>query len=394
MAAVALEQETRSEPTLKPTEIPRPDVTLMPRPRRTGPRLDLLFLGDTYFGESYQAARQAKGEENVLETRGYDDAFTNLRAFLATSDLAIANLETPVTTATVSPFEGRKRYLHRADVAQAPLYLARNRVTAVSLANNHAFDFGSAGLEQTIAALDAHGVRWIGAGERGVGTGRPLLIEFGGDSRPLRIAIFAGYAAPPDNPMLAAGDCGVRPCLIDTDRIAADIAALRAGDPDMLVVAFPHWGLNYGWRSARQRTTGDRLLQAGVDLVLGHGAHRLQEIERRSGRWVVFGLGNFVYNSPGRYRRAGSPPFSLVARLVARPRPDRWSVSVRLYPIVSDNRLTDYRPRLATDAEFEQVRGVLAERRPHTSLSDGRDRHGRYLQLRILPGRNLRASDG
>jgi len=386
---VALAQDPGVSAALLP---PNPEIALMPRPRRTGPRIDLLFLGDTCFGETYQAARQARGEENVLETRGYDDAWTNLRGLLAGADFAIANLETPVTDAAAPPFAGGKRYLHRADVVQTPLHLARHQIGAVSLANNHAFDFGSAGLEQTRQALEGHGVRSIGAGEGDAG--RQLFIEIGGGSQPLRIAVFAGYAAPPDSPVLAAGDGGARPCRLDPARIAGDIAALRAGDPDLLAVAFPHWGPNYSWRSTRQRSIADRLLEAGVDLVLGHGTHCLQEIERRSGRWVVFGLGNFVFNSPGRYQRNGSPPFSLVARLVARPRPHGWSVSVRLYPIVSDNRLTDYRPRFVTDAEFDQVRGLLAERRPRAAASEGRDRHGRYLRLRVLPGRSVESSKG
>ena len=41
-------------------------IVLSPRPRGSGPRFDLLFLGDTSFGENYQAARERRGQENVL----------------------------------------------------------------------------------------------------------------------------------------------------------------------------------------------------------------------------------------------------------------------------------------------------------------------------------------
>jgi hypothetical protein len=44
-------------------------ITLCARERRSGPRFDLLFLGDTSFGESYQERREESGRENILKTR-------------------------------------------------------------------------------------------------------------------------------------------------------------------------------------------------------------------------------------------------------------------------------------------------------------------------------------
>ncbi|MCA8881314.1 MAG: CapA family protein [Rhodobacteraceae bacterium] len=381
----ALSSDSRSDP---PSATPaaasgdQPAAVLLPRPRRTGPRLDLLFLGDIDFGETYQAVRADKGEENVLTSRGYDDALANLRGLVSVADFAIANLETPVTGLAMPENSAEAHYQHRADPALAPLHLARNRVSAVSIANNHVLDCGIAGLEDTLRSLDAEGIHRFGAGRNADEAGRPLILELGGGTRPLRLAVFTGYAARPDSPALEPGD-GVRPSSLDPADVAARLATLRAKYPDLLAVAFPHWGPNYGWRSVRQRELAKGLLDAGIDLILGHGAHCLQEIHRRSGRWVVYGLGNFVFNSPGRYRRMKSPPFSLAARLVARPRPDGWLVTLRLYPIVSDNRITDYRPRFTTEDEFDQVREMLVARSRGAPIGEGRDRHGRYLKLRV-----------
>ena len=127
--------------------------------------------------------------------------------------------------------------------------------------------------------------------------------------------------------------------------------------------------------------------------MLGHGAHNLQQVQRRSGRWVAFGLGNFVFNSPGRYTKAGAPPYSLIARLIVRPGPGGWSISVRLYPIVSDNRLTDYHPRFATEAEFADVCELLAARRRGRPLPVGKDRYGQYLRLRVRPATRAAATE-
>jgi poly-gamma-glutamate capsule biosynthesis protein CapA/YwtB (metallophosphatase superfamily) len=369
-------------------------IVLSPRPRGSGPRFDLLFLGDTSFGENYQAARERRGEENVLKTRPYDDAWCGMRPILAAADLTVANLETPLTDIEESPFEGRKSFIHWGDVVQTPLHLARNHISVVTVANNHGLDYGVAGLEQTLRALDSHGIRRVGSGRTDAEVERPLLIELAGADAPLRIAVFASYLAPrtPSDAGANSGG-GARIGLLDPARIAEQIRALKAVDPDLLPIAFPHWGPNYAWRSSRQRRVADQLLKAGVELVLGHGAHNLQQVQRRSNRWVAFGLGNFVFNSPGRYTKSGAPPFSLVARLIARPGPAAWSVSVRLYPTVSDNRLTDYHPRFTTEAEFTDVRELLAARRRGSPLPVGKDRYGQYLRLRVRPATRAAAME-
>ena len=172
---------------------------------------------------------------------------------------------------------------------------------------------------------------------------------------------------------------------LDPARIAERVGELRAGCPDLLAIAFPHWGSNYAWCSESQRRLAGELFDAGIDLILGHGAHMLQEVEARGGKCAAFGLGNFVFNSPGRYAKHAAPPYSLVARLVARPRPrpQRWSLSLRLYPIVTDNKLTDYRSRAVNDEEFQSVRELLAARPKNQPAREGQDLRGRYMRFSV-----------
>ena len=79
---------------------------------------------------------------------------------------------------------------------QTPLHLARNHISAVTVANNHGLDYGIAGLEETLRALDSHSIRLVGTGRTDAEADRPLLIELAGGEAPLRIAIFASYLAP------------------------------------------------------------------------------------------------------------------------------------------------------------------------------------------------------
>ena len=124
-------------------------------------------------------------------------------------------------------------------------------------------------------------------------------------------------------------------------------------------MAFPHGGDNYEWRDDKQLALHHALVEAGADLVLGHGSHMAQEIECYQGRWVLHGLGNCVLNSPGRYARLGQHSWSLIAALHAEPRPGGFRLELRLYPILSDNQVTGYQPRLATLGEARSVGDLL-----------------------------------
>ena len=85
----------------------------------------ILFLGDTSFGENYQAQYKQNGRENILEEMGYDYPLQNLKTMLLQSDTAIANLETPITFMESSIPNVRKRYVHWTDGQTVPEYLKK-----------------------------------------------------------------------------------------------------------------------------------------------------------------------------------------------------------------------------------------------------------------------------
>jgi hypothetical protein len=362
-------------------------ISLTARATTSGPRLSIVFAGDTSFGENYQDHRERRGKENILKSRGYDYTLANFVSTLAEADLTIANLETPVTSLRKSPFEGRKSYIHYADVKKTPNRLWNNNIRAVSLANNHSFDFGAEGFEQTLRVLGKKGIVCFGAGRDRAAATEPLLVKAAIGDMQLHLAVFAAYGAR--TKALARYDCAARAdrgglAALSPRRIRERIRRLKADDPALIAIAFPHWGSNYAWRSDRQSRLANELLDAGIDLILGHGAHMLQEVEWRAGRWVVFSLGNFVFNSPGRYKTLDAPPFSFLAKLVAEPDHERLALFVRLYPIVTDNQSTHYQTRFVTDSEYLQVRGLLNARSANPGpMRFGRDDTGCYVELQI-----------
>jgi len=325
-------------------------------------RADVLFLGDTYFGESYRSPLAGQAE--------YDAMLAAFAPMLASAALVVANLEAPITTVESVPAGKQKRWMHRAEPQATVGALTAAGIDVLSLANNHAMDYGAAGLEETLRYLEAAELRACGAGSTAAAAETPVELR---DSLPL--VLLCAHEFRVDDLLrfdvyAEAGKSGVNQ--LSPARVAEQIAAVRAATPGAFVVAFPHWGDNYEMAGERQRRDGRALIDAGVDLVIGHGAHQLQEVERYRGRWIVYGIGNFVFGSPGRYALYDAPPFSLIARLDLGDRP-----GLRLYPIVTDNALVGYRPRFATAAEFRQAGDLLRL----DLFGEGQDEFGRYLLL-------------
>src|SRR5438270_8552604 len=163
----------------------------------------------------------------------------------------------------------------------------------VSVAGNHAMDWGAAALLDTIELLRGMGVQTIGAGRNLAEARQPAMIECKG----LRVAMLAycsvlhdGYAAGPDTPgvepMRATArfepvdyQPGVPPRVIttpDKQDLADLITDVRAAkeQADTVVLSL-HWGVHFVPRviADYQRTVAQGAFAAGSDLILGHHAH-------------------------------------------------------------------------------------------------------------------------
>jgi poly-gamma-glutamate capsule biosynthesis protein CapA/YwtB (metallophosphatase superfamily) len=305
--------------------------------------------------------------------------------------MVIANLETPITNLPVSPHVGEKTYIHWTDVELAPKHLKRHNILAVSLANNHTLDYGKEGLRQTLDVLREHGMAGFGAGLDHVEAAKPFLKDVRIGEKHFKLAVLAAHEysekydrryrhyAREDRPGVNA---------ISKEKLAKQIARLKESDPNTFVVVYPHWNANYAWKTEAQATLCHALIDAGADLIVGHGAHMMQEIEQYRGRWIVYGLGNFMFNSKGRYQKLNAVPLSLVGQLTLRPTSNGLSKTMRLYPIFTDNLVSKYQSRPVTEAEFEQARDLLLNRSPNPEqvkqeVTAGRDDLGRFLEFSL-----------
>jgi poly-gamma-glutamate capsule biosynthesis protein CapA/YwtB (metallophosphatase superfamily) len=200
------------------------------------------------------------------------------------ADLLIVNLECCISERG-APVPGRTFHF-RAPPAAAET-LAYLGVDCVTLANNHALDFGTEALLDTFAHLRAAGVRWVGAGRDEREARAPAVLE--GDGERLRVIAFsdhpAEYAAAPDRPGVAFYD------LPGKGLPAWLSSALQDDDDPAPVLVCPHWGPNMvAAPTGAVRRAARMLDELGVGLIAGHSAHVFHGVAGRT----LFDLGDFI----------------------------------------------------------------------------------------------------
>ncbi len=208
----------------------------------------------------------------------------DVRDLIRSADLAVLNLECCLSSRG-QPYEGHR--FHFRAPPQAAEILADLGISCVTLANNHALDYGYAALADTTDHLAAAGILATGAGTTTDGARAPAMLEAGG----LVIAVLGvtdhpgEYAAAAGQAGVAYADlrCGVPAWLTEQVHALADSA-------DVVIVT-PHWGPNMAARPLPCIQSAARALtEAGATLVAGHSAHVFHGVAGR----VLYDLGDFI----------------------------------------------------------------------------------------------------
>jgi hypothetical protein len=225
----------------------------------------------------------------------------------------VLNLEAPIVPA--GPDGGPPPARDKVVLRAAANHLAATfggAIAAVNLANNHAADYGRAGLAATVAAAREAGAPCFGAGDVADACRNPLLLDVDG----VPVALL-GYACPTTHAVFAREDeCGVAP--LDVAAVARDVAAARAAGAARVVVN-AHWGVEHvGLPRPDDVAVGRALVDAGADLVVGHHAHVAQPWETYRGATIAYGLGSFLVpdlDVPTMYDAHGVPRGRLRKRM-------------------------------------------------------------------------------
>ncbi len=184
----------------------------------------------------------------------------------------------------------------------------------VSLASNHAMDWGPEPVLDTVELFRSTGIQVIGAGKDGEEARKPAIFERNG----VKVAILAYCSVLRDGQAAGPGKAGVAPLRAhtyyepedfqpgtppkiitvpyeeDLKALEEDIKKVRA-EADVVIVSL-HWGVRYIPKiiATYQPPVAHAAIDAGADLILGHHAHVLKAIEVYKGKVCFYSIGNFM----------------------------------------------------------------------------------------------------
>ena len=251
-------------------------------------RVTFAFAGDILLDDSYAMMYHYRNRGSDL----YDTFSTALLERMRSADVFMLNNEFPFSTGG-TPTPGKK-FTFRANPSNIELY-EQMGVDVVSLANNHAYDYGETALMDTFTTLENANIPYVGAGRNIDEAKKPLYLIANG----IKIAIVSATQiernATPDTKEATATSAGVLRCM-DPSALLEVIAEAKANSD--FVVLYIHWGTESqeqtDWLQDEQAPI---YAQAGVDLIIGDHPHCLQKIDVVSGVPVIYSLGNFWFNS-------------------------------------------------------------------------------------------------
>lgn len=238
--------------------------------------ISIALAGDTMLGRGVgDAIREEPARPLVSEA---------VSEAAAEADVFVLNLECCISDRGTPWPDPSKPFFFRGP-SSAIRVLQDLGVSCVTLANNHALDFGEEALIDTFQHLDEAGIKHAGAGRDVTEARTPVVLEVNGS----RLAVQgltdhpAGYAAGRGRPGVAFADLRrgtprwLRRCIGTVD---ADIVLLT-----------PHWGPNMATEPRPSvRAAARALVDAGATLVAGHSAHVFHGVEGR----VLYDLGDFL----------------------------------------------------------------------------------------------------
>ena len=228
-----------------------------------------------------------KGVRRQIEKHGIDRLFEEVEPTFRLSDAVIVNLECPITD-TLSPVN--KRYIFRADAEWTPA-LRKAGITHAALANNHTYDQGRRGLENTAFHLLQAGIMALGYGPNQAAACKQVFISKKG----IEVAVFNSVLLPLENWVYLEDQPGV--CQATIEDLVMQIRALKTKKPACYVVVVLHWGLEYQSQpTIGQRRDAYRLIDAGADVLVGHHPHVVQKEELYQSKPIFYSLGNFVFD--------------------------------------------------------------------------------------------------
>ena len=218
--------------------------------------VEIILAGDVMLGRTVMTKSLDSGEPTY--------PFEKVAGQLAEADFVFVNLENPIIENCPRTSTGLK-FCTDPKLTSGLKFAG---VDVVTLANNHALDYGKGGIEKTVEFLKEEGIEAVGLGN--------LVIK---EKKGIRFG-FLGFnfvsSGPKDEDFKLVSDSDEK--------------------VEVLIVGI-HWGEEYQDKANKfQREWTKKLVEVGADVIVGHHPHWVQDSESTNGKPVYYSLGNFVFD--------------------------------------------------------------------------------------------------
>ena len=241
----------KTEETVKASELKRIDTV----------KVTISAAGDCTLGID---SRYSHNFNHYYSQNGAAYFLQGVKNYFEKDDITIVNFE---GTLTESQNRANKTFTFKGDASYTDI-LKKGAVDVVNLANNHSFDFGQQGFDDTVQNLKNAKIPYCYNQTIAYRTVNGVKVAFLGFS-PLNGAT--------------------------KQQIKEGIAKAKQKKAKIIIVSC-HWGIERQYYpNGTQEEIGRYAIDQGADLVIGHHPHVLQGIERYKGRYIVYSLGNFCF---------------------------------------------------------------------------------------------------
>ncbi len=238
--------------------------------KKEAPEITLLFTGDIMLDRGVKIEVEGTGNGD------FSFPFLKVADILRGADITAGNLEGPLSdkgeeVGNVYSFRMPPRALQG---------LTSAGFDVLFLANNHIGDWGREALEDTVLNLENAGIAAAGAGRTSVEAYAPKILEVKGT----KIA-FLSFSEFFVSGAALAEEAAITNFILQAKEMA-----------DVVIVAF-HFGEEYSKEpSERQKSLAELAVDQGADLIVGSHSHVVQPLEVYNGKYIVYSLGNFVFD--------------------------------------------------------------------------------------------------
>lgn len=226
--------------------------------------------------------------ETLASEGKFADIYNDFITIMKGNDLNIADLECPLTTSENSR---KKIGPHQKALPGCINILSYGGINLVTLANNHIMDYGSAGLTDTLDLCRSANISTVGVGRSLMEASEPYLTTIKGQ----RLAILSCA----DDEFVTTSDRSYTCNYIDTVALHTSISRVRK-EVDYLIVLIHAGNEYYSLPSPRTKALYRFLVDSGADAVLANHSHAFSGYEVYKTKPIFYGLGNFIYDWPGK----------------------------------------------------------------------------------------------